>query len=229
MTKNQAAIVKNFAIPLVVSSALSVTLSVVRVIESQNLRYWFLIWNLFLAWLPLAFIYWLHNSLKKRSWLHWSSLLLTFLWLGFLPNSFYLVTDFIHLKQTFEVSLLFDAVLFMTYAWNGLILGFISVIIFHLQLLKRFRAQICNLILGGIFLLCSFAIYLGRYLAWNTWDILINPVGILSDLGNRIVAPASHRGTYSTTILFFACLCVMYYVIYKLMRALLAVTTKEKN
>lgn len=207
------------ATALLASSKLSLFLFVCRAISSHSNRYWFLVWNLTLAWLPLAFAWWLKTRLHKHSWLSWQSILLSLLWLGFLPNSFYLISDFVHLYSTGEVSLLFDSVMFMSFAWNGLILGFASVIIIHLELMKRLRQKMVLLWLGLVFLLCSFAIYLGRYLGWNTWDILVNPAGILFDLSDRIVKPTSYPNTFTTTGMFFVMLTTTYFTTYRLFTA----------
>jgi uncharacterized membrane protein len=61
-------------------------------------------------------------------------------------------------------------------------------------------------------LLSGFAIYLGRYLRWNSWDVIANPFGLLFDVADRIVNPGEHILTFSATILFFAFLAVIYYV-----------------
>jgi uncharacterized membrane protein len=183
-------------------------------------RYWFLLWNLVLAWFPLILAVLLSRYLAKHKWASFKGILLTILWLGFLPNSFYIISDFIHLKDTGEVSLLYDAVMFMSFAWNGLILGFMAVFIVHTELLKRLRQQLATRLIGLTFLLCSFAIYLGRYLAWNTWDILVNPAGILFDLSDRIIRPASYPNTFTTTTLFSVALIVMYYTAFQLVAAI---------
>lgn len=196
--------------PLLLSSFLSVGLSISRLLSSDTSRYLFLIWNLLLAWFPLLFAVLLVKWLKKGKWTSWQALVLSALWLGFLPNSFYLISDFIHLKSTGEVSILFDAVMFMSYAWNGLLLGFAAVYILHSQLLKCLSKFRSALLVSLIFILCSFAIYLGRYLSWNTWDILINPAGILFDLSERIVQPSLYPNTFTVTALFSVALIVMY-------------------
>lgn len=205
--------------PLLVSSTLSLGLLITRWLSGHSTRYWFLVWNLALAWFPLLFVALLCRWLKKGSWLHWKGVCLSILWLIFLPNAFYLITDFIHLKPTREVSLLYDAVLFMTFALNGLILGYLSVYIVHMQLLKRLHVRNATIILAGIFLLCSFAIYLGRYLTWNTWDIVVNPGGILVDLSDRIVRPGLYPNTFTTTALFSITLPVLYYCGFKMVQA----------
>lgn len=208
-----------FVWPLLIGSLLSTALFVCRIIGSGGYRYWFLMWNLFLAWLPLIFAHALYRWLERGRWVSWQGITLSALWLGFLPNSFYLVTDFIHLHATGEVSLLFDAVMFMSFAWNGLILGFMSVLLIHSELQKRLRPRAVLIGLGIVFLLCSLAIYLGRYLAWNTWDILINPAGIIFDLSNRITSPRSYPNTFTTTSTFFILLTSLYFSFFRLLQA----------
>lgn len=203
-------------IPVCATTALSVFLFVVRWISGDTPRYWFMNWNLFLAWMPLIFACLLYRWLQNNRWLTVKGILMSFLWLGFLPNAFYLVTDFIHLKPTGEASLLYDGVMFMTYAWNGLVLGFISVYIVHKELLKRLSVNKTILVIITIFVLCSFAIYLGRHLTWNTWDIVVNPAGILVDLSDRIIRPKLYPNTFTTTAIFSIVLPVMYYSVYKI-------------
>ena len=206
--------------PLAVSSGLSIALFGARALSSHNTRYWFLLWNLFLAWLPLFFAVFLVNHLKNNRWLSLKGIALTLLWLGFLPNSFYLVSDFVHLRATGDVSVLYDVVLFMSYAWNGMLLGFTALLLVHWQLAKRVGRNQAVWIIGLIILLCSFAIYLGRYLSWNTWDILTNPGGILFDVSERLVQPSSYPNTFKITALFTVALSVMYYTVYKLVAAI---------
>ena len=49
------------------------------------------------------------------------------LWILFLPNAPYMVTNFVHLSSDPPVPLWFDVLLFSTYAWTGLVLGFVSI------------------------------------------------------------------------------------------------------
>ncbi len=205
---------------LLVSSSASLILLINRYLASSSTRYWFLAWNLFLAWLPLVFAWQLRKGLIKRRWASWQNMALTCLWIGFLPNSFYIVSDFIHLRGTGEVGMLYDSVMFMSYAWNGLLLGFLSVLLVHTELAKRLTQKAVLIALGVLFLLCSFAIYLGRYLAWNTWDIVLNPAGILFDLSDRIVKPTSYPNTFTTTSMFFVLLTTTYYTFFGLVRIL---------
>lgn len=207
------------AAALVYASLISVALFVGRSFVSQNIRYWFLLWNLFLAWLPLLFAGYLTQRLRTRRWLEWQNIVLTFLWLGFLPNSFYLVSDLIHLRDTGEVSHLYDAVLFASLMFNGFILGLLSILAIHYELLKRYARLRVHATIGGVLFLCGFAIYLGRSLRWNTWDVLINPSGILFDVSERVINPSSHDQAFVTTGIFFLLLSGIYAVAWQLAEA----------
>ena len=75
-----------------------------------------------------------------------------------------------------------------------------------------------HLVAGIALLLSGFAIYLGRYLRWNSWDVITNPLGLLFDVSGRIVNPIENPLTFSTTILFFGFLAVLYTVIWRAAR-----------
>lgn len=204
---------------LMVSNLVSVLLFLIRTLQSGNIRYWFLLWNLVLAWVPLGIILLLRERLKKTRLSNWRNLLLCMLWLGFLPNSFYLVSDLVHLHSTGEVSLLFDSVMFLNFILNGLAAGYASVFFMHQLLFKYFKRIHVHAIIASIFLICSFAIYLGRELRWNTWDILVNPAGILFDVSERVINPLTHSELFSITALFFVFLSSIYFVIWQFIHA----------
>src|SRR5690606_18992878 len=108
----------------------------------------------------------------------------------------------------------------MSFIINGLILGYISIYIIHVQLLKKLSSRAILGTLGFVFMACGFAIYLGRYLRWNTWDVLINPFGLLFDISERIINPVVHIQTYIVTLSFFVLLSGTYAVVYQLTRVL---------
>lgn len=205
---------------LVYSALVSVGLFIVRVVSYHSYNYWYLNWNLILAALPLFFALCLARYLVKNPWYSWQGVLLTLLCLGFLPNSFYIGSDFIHVQYTEQATLLFDIVLLLSFTINGLIYGYISVYLIHKELLKRFRASTAHWLVGLLFLACSFAIYIGRYLRWSTWDVLVNPTGILFDVSERFLNPAAHTQTFETTALFFAFLAPLYIIFWRSIEAL---------
>jgi uncharacterized membrane protein len=211
---------------LLLASGLSLFLFLFRVWSGQSLRFSFLPWNLVLAWMPAIFATWFRRRLYKKRFLSPGSLILLAFWLAFLPNSFYIVSDLIHLYDTGEVSILYDAVMFVSFIFNGYVAGFLSVHIVHAQLLKRVGERTAHIIIAAVFLVCGFAIYLGRYMRWNTWDVLAHPLGVLFDASERVINPVAHPEATLTTLTFFALLGTMYAVIFQFVLALKLDTAK---
>lgn len=211
---------KQLLITLFASSVLSIIFLVLRMLVTQSFDYWFLSWNLLLAWIPLLFALGLRIRLFSHPFLEWKSIALFGLWLGFLPNSFYILSDMVHLQSSGETIILFDIAMISSYIINGLILGYMSVYIIHVQLAKRLTRNQLISSLGLIFLSCGFAIYIGRYLRWNTWDVLFNPAGILFDVTERLINPIAHIETYVVTFSFFLILSVTYAIIYQVAKVL---------
>lgn len=203
---------------IVLANGFSLALYVLRVAGTGSFRYWFMLWNLFLAWLPLLFAWLLSRSLRHGRWASAKNLIYTVGWLLFLPNSFYLVSDLIHLQTTGEINILFDAVLFFSFIVNGYLAGLWSVYLVHRQLKRRQDEASSIALIIAVFFLCGFAIYLGRTLRWNTWDVLINPAGILFDASEGIINPLSHPQVLVTTGSFFLLINAIYWVGYHLIQ-----------
>ncbi len=197
-------------------SVFGLTLSIVRLFIADNYGLTFLPWNLALAWIPLIFAYLLYKRTAKHG-LIWSKTNFAFfvLWLVFLPNAFYLMTDFIHLRTAYGVRPMFDVVILMTYSIAGLALGYMSLLLVHLRALQRFGHKGHYFAVGAL-LASGFAIYIGRYLRWNSWDIILNPFGILIHITDRVLHPFEHILTFGTTILYFAFLSIIYWVIWRI-------------
>jgi uncharacterized membrane protein len=207
-----------FLLALLQATVVTIGLFVVRVLRNGNGDYNYLAWNLFLAWLPLLFALWLTRILRTKLWSSWEGLGVSALWLLFLPNSFYMISDFIHLHGIATVDLLFDAVMFTAFIYLGLTLGFSSLYLVHLELKKRFNALRSAGFIGGVLLLASFAIYLGRDLRWNSWDVLTNPAGLLFDISDRLLVPAGYGSIAITVLSFFALLASMYALVWYAVR-----------
>jgi uncharacterized membrane protein len=213
---------------LVMSNLVSLLLFLVRVIATQSSTYWFLFWNLFLAWVPMLLVWLLKRSLRTQLWIQPLPVLLTVLWLGFLPNSFYIMSDLIHLESTGDIGVLYDAVFMLSFIWNGAVAGFLSMIWMHQEILKRRSSQFAGLVMTGVILLTSFAIYLGRSLRWNTWDVLVNPAGLLFDVSERVINPLTHAQYLTTTGTFFLLIGSMYYVVWTFVQQLSLPTKRRK-
>lgn len=145
-------------------------------ILSRNLSR--IVWNLFLAFIPLGLSFWLFRRGRSRSIIWWLGILV---FLAFLPNAPYILTDIIHLIEdvrainsvwvvtliVFPLHLLFILSGFEAYVLSLINLGY------YLQ-----RIGLGKLIVGTelfIHALCSFGIYLGRFPRFNSWDLVTQP------------------------------------------------------
>lgn len=183
----------------------------------KSIYYDYLIWNLFLAWLPLLFAYRLVIILQRKLWSSWEAMGVSVLWIVFLPNSFYMISDFIHL-QDIQYHLLYDALMFTSFIYIGVLLGFSSLYLVHLEMSKRFTRTTTWWMISITLLICSFAIYLGRDLRWNSWDILTNPGGLLFDISVRVLHPAAYPEMILTIVPFFILLLSMYLLVWNSIR-----------
>lgn len=200
---------------LLLSNIVSIVLFGLRVVATHSTVYWFLFWNLLLAWVPVLFSWLLMRRLKHHSWKEPLSVVLTMLWLVFLPNSFYIISDLIHLEHTGDIGLLFDAVLFVSCIWNGILAGMLSIVWVHRALVKRKSPVVVSSLVAGVFALTSFAIYLGRTLRWNTWDVLVHPPAVLFDVSEQVINPLAHPEVLVTTLTFFILLSSIYLVVWQ--------------
>lgn len=201
-------------VPALMLSSLSVVLLFFRMVYLESGRFSFMAWNLALAWIQLGIGVGLLQFVRRWGWFQWQTVVLGLLWLGFLPNSFYLVTDFIHLRNSQPATFLYDAVMCASFALSGLILGCISLYIIQKELLNKRSYKVAWWITLSILLLASFAMYLGRYLGWNSWDLLANPFYILFDLASRFTNREDLSATMTTTLLFFVFNAAIYATFY---------------
>jgi uncharacterized membrane protein len=143
-----------------------------------------MVWNLVLAILPLLFSELLIKRIQNPK--KGLSVLLGFLWLLFFPNAPYMITDFIHLNaidffpnQYYTTNLL-DWIR-LTHIGAGVFLGILSGLLslynIHRLLIKRKSKIATQVILVVISLLSGYAIYVGRFLRLNSWDIL-SPISL---------------------------------------------------
>ncbi|HVC36731.1 MAG TPA: DUF1361 domain-containing protein [Candidatus Dormibacteraeota bacterium] len=199
-----------FILALLVASLMSGALFLYQMVVNRNLAYSYLPWNLILAWLPFLFSLRLTQVLRTKLWSSWEALAWSGLWLVFVPNSFYMISDFIHLKEVPVANVLFAAVLFSSFIYTAVLLGLSSLFLVHQSLNKRLLPKLSAGIISGVLLLCSIAVYIGRDLRWNSWDVVVNPVGLLFDLSDRLLHPNAYPQMIVTISSFFILLSSMY-------------------
>lgn len=179
-------------------------------LRNGTLDYWYLIYNLALAVVPLLLSIWIIRLLKKHSWKDWRLVALTLAWLLFLPNSFYIVTDFIHLADGPRVDIVQDAVMLMQFSILGLVAGFLSLDVLQRRWVTGVGERKALIIAIGILFLSSLAIYLGRELRWNSWDIVLHPVEVVRDALLLWVDPHGFPGALWMIGSYFGMLVTLY-------------------
>ncbi len=185
------------------------SLILARVFYTNTLLYIFLIWNIFLAFIP----YWVSKCLFKTGYNNYITASLFFVWLLFFPNALYIITDLIHLQRKTNIPIWFDAIIIFSSALLGLIVAFVSLFKVEEFLRLKFSKQKINIAIPVLLFLGSFGVYLGRFLRWNSWDVIQNPLGLISSIVNRFIFPFDHLRTWGLTFM----LTGLFYLIYLLL------------
>lgn len=190
----------------VLSVCFSIALVVARSLVVHDWSFYFLIWNLFLGALPLLFA---QLALKYSGFIR-----VFFLagWLLFLPNSFYIITDLFHLKQRGNIPLWYDLLLILSFAWNGCLLGFMSVS--RVERLITYKSRFKEFVfVYGFMVVNAFGVYIGRYWRYNSWDVVSNPFELIKDIGNAVFFPANSFELWAMTLSYSFLMTVFYLMI----------------
>jgi uncharacterized membrane protein len=203
---------------LLLSSIFSMALLIFRLLYTGSLLFVFLSWNLFLAFVPYLISKHLANAGGKWQW--WQQVLLGLVWLLFIPNSFYLITDLFHLDKNEIVPLWYDLALLLSFAWSGILFGILSVRQMEKLFESFFRKKSEFLFLAPLMLLNGFGVYVGRYLRFNSWDVITDPFMLIRDIIYLFIHPIRSRFDWSMIICYTILLMLIYYTLKKLSKAL---------
>ena len=130
----------------------------------------FLIWNLFLAWIPLFFAA-AFAVVRRHAWL----VPLGLGWLAFLPNSPYLMTDLVHLA-----------------AWTGILLGVVSMRLVHDRIERDYgRIYGWTAVIVSV-TLCAIGVVIGRFQRWNSWDLVTRPDAVMATTFEWVRSPFAY-------------------------------------
>lgn len=185
---------------------------VVRIVITGQFSYIYLIWNLFLAWIPLILaVIMLYKLSVNLKWT-WILTLLGLLWIVFYPNAPYMITDFIHIRRGETLLVWYDFVIFSLFIITAFIVGFLSLYLVHRIVAKVSKSNV----IGWMFaifvqLLSGFGIYLGRVKRWNSWDALFSPMFLLNE-----VLDSLHYRPLIFSLLFGTFLILTYIAVYSL-------------
>jgi len=201
---------------LTFASATCVALVAARMIWTGRLGYSFLVWNLFLAWLPLVFALLASEKYQRASGRDWRFLSLAGAWLLFFPNAPYIFTDLTHLTTRYYGHFWVDLMLILLCALTGLVLGFVSLYLMQSVVERMFGRPASWLFITAVAALSGFGIYLGRFMRFNSWDVVFRPRQVYHGIGNWVANPLANANSLAFPILFGAFLFVSYLMLYAL-------------
>ncbi len=181
----------------------------------------YLLFNVGLATVPLLIAWRLVVVLKNKLWSAWEPLLLSFIWLLFLPNSFYMVSDFAHIQEmSSTATIFFDSIVYSAFIFLSVIMGITSLYLVHRELKRRLRDVTAWLLVLVVLFVASFAFYLGRDLRWNSWSVFTDPGGLLFDVSAVLLNRADYGVMIQTVIGFFAFISSTYWICWTLAQQL---------
>lgn len=161
----------------------------------------FLVWNLFLAFIPLGIAWYVEAQTPLLNQKFKITILLA-IWLLFLPNAPYVITDLIHLSYSPANWFWYDVVTISVFALLSLYFGFESIRVWRRLLAAQITAKGLNLATIAVLLLCGFGIYLGRVVRFNSWDLVTNPFDLTYTILQYLINPIQNRWVWIFTLSF---------------------------
>ncbi|MDR3456178.1 MAG: DUF1361 domain-containing protein [Verrucomicrobiae bacterium] len=201
---------------LMFASAVCAVLVATRLIMDGNLRYAFLGWNLFLAWLPLIFALLLCDQHVQGGRRRWRLAGWGVTWLLFFPNAPYIFTDLTHLTNRYFPHYWTDMLMILSCALTGLMLGFVSLYIVQSVVANRYGRVMGWLFTMGVAGLSGVGVFIGRFLRFNTWDVLWRPMSLFQRAGGWVADPFGDARPYVFSTLFAVFLFIAYLMFYSL-------------
>jgi uncharacterized membrane protein len=195
------------------ASVVSVVLVVGRIVWTRDTHLSFLIWNLFLAWMPMVFAVLAREHELDGKSPGWRFFAFGTAWLLFFPNAPYIFTDIIHLSHYYS-RFWADLILILINALTGMVLGFLSLYLMQSSVRRRAGEWMSWLFIAAVAMLSGFGICIGRFMRLNSWDVMV-PGKMFHVIGHWTSrTPLGHSLGFS--ILFAAFLFVTYLMLYAL-------------
>jgi uncharacterized membrane protein len=198
---------------LAFASLICVALSIARVIRTGYIGPLYLVWNLLLAWVPFVYAYAAYRLRFSR--IHRVAVgvgvgACAVIWLLFLPNAPYIMTDLIHLQVEGNSIYWYDLLMLLWYAWTGFLLGLASLYLMQQVVAASFGKWVGWFFAVVALSLASYGVYLGRFLRWNSWDIVSNPLMLLRDIYLQFRHPIANFQVHAFWIILAVFLIFVY-------------------
>ncbi len=196
-------------------------LLIVRIMKTDQWSYAFLIWNLFLAFIPYILIK--NYKYNQHRILQAAIIGATIL---FLPNAPYIITDLFHLRARIAAPMWLDLILILSFAFLGMVFFILSVNRLLAISNGLFNSRwITSGIKFFIMLSSAYGIYLGRYLRFNSWDIVSDPFHLAKKMLLSVFDADCYKETFAVTITF----TIFLYLIFEIVASLKNATKTQTN
>jgi uncharacterized membrane protein len=147
----------------------------------DHLIHGFMYWNLMLALVPvgLAFLLFRPGTVRTPAW--WAGCAL---WVLFLPNAPYVLTDVVHMVDDIQAARASNpraytiVVLYALFFAAGMVCYVLAIGLLERYLAPQMRAPYIAAIILALHALCAVALYLGRFVRLNSWDVVLDPGGL---------------------------------------------------
>lgn len=225
---------RRVSIMLQLTALLVILLVVHSLIRHSIIDYTYLIWNFILAAIPATMIY-LYRYRHSRRFHTVLCAVVALIWLAFLPNTFYLLTEFTHLNPNVVVNLPgnyvtrgiitygrgsalynLDTLIMLVTTIFGAYAGSVALFDGFSELKRRTTKRRARGLFAALVVIVALGTYIGRYGRWNSWDILVHPGSIISGF----VAQLTHFATLERFLLFIGTMIlfeiISLYVTYQL-------------
>lgn len=191
-----------------------------RVLQTGQMHYRLLWWNLFLAWMPLGFARAVEvaeqagPSAMRRAGT-WAAAVL---WLLFFPNAPYLFTDLIHARRAPAGEYWVDFSLILGCAVAGWAAGLASLRLMHARVVSWWGPVVGWGFCSVACLAAGVGVYLGRDLRLHSWDVFLHPEGVWQALHQWLVQVGKHSEALGFPLGFAAFVGISYVAAHALMQ-----------
>jgi uncharacterized membrane protein len=194
---------------LLLSVSFTMSMLLVRFLYSGTTDYRFYGWNTFLAAIP----YLVSTQLIRLKKFSSFALLLMVAWLLFFPNAPYIITDLLHYEERPPVPFWYDILLVISAAWNGLILGLVSLMNVEKFLQRILKPAWVHVCVALSLLLCGYGVFIGRFLRYNSWNVVTDLRSLVYTSAHHVLLPQRYSKLWVFTLLFAVLLSIIYYTL----------------
>ena len=202
---------------LMLASLFVALLVAYRLAVGCQVRHAYLVWNLFLAWLPLGLALLAVIRFERAgTWRDGRFLSLALGWLLFLPNAPYIITDLTHVRDVWSPTNWVPLMMILLSALTGLLTGFLSLELMHTMVKRLWGGGLGWLFIAVVSGLSAFGVYLGRFVRLNSWDVVTSPVEVMYGIYQAVGHALSNRSHTKFLLLFALILWLAHVMLFAL-------------